>query len=205
MRLRHACLLSVPPISPAARQTVSSTIKGCAVMKGALAEAIYFPAQCRKVSLVLIFHRGLCVLHSPIIAGETGRDEEDTRWLNKKGGWGGGIKAEQHHISFKNQSHLHVFTVCLCFSCDFSSLRLRFLPFFFIGFSCLLVPVFHLCLSLRSLVHTHLSLPSPPIRYSRVHFVPLKFIELVQTAEAQKIREARSLLLPVKWYCTVDE
>ena len=66
---RRTHLLSVPPISPAARQTVSSTIKGCAVMKGALAEAIYFPAQCRKVPLVLIFQRRLCVPYSAIMGG----------------------------------------------------------------------------------------------------------------------------------------
>lgn len=66
---RRTRLLSVPPISPAARRTVSSTIKGCAVMKGALAEAIYFPAQCRKVPLVLIFKRRLCVPYSAIMGG----------------------------------------------------------------------------------------------------------------------------------------
>ncbi len=64
---RPAHLLSLPPISPAARRTVSSTIKGCAIMKGALAEAIYFAAQCRKVSLVLIFQRRLCVPYYAII------------------------------------------------------------------------------------------------------------------------------------------
>lgn len=119
---RHAHLLSLPPISPAARRTVSSTIKGCAVMKGALAEAIYFPVQCRKVSPVLIFQHSLCVPYSAIMAGVTGRDEEDAPWLNKwsKGGErrGGGIKAKHHHIFFKINSHLSVFLqcACLCFS-----------------------------------------------------------------------------------------
>lgn len=45
----------------------------------------------------------------------------------------------------------------------------------------------------------------PPLRCSCVHFVPLKFIELAPTAEMQKIREALSLLLTEKWYCTLDE
>lgn len=70
---RRTCLLSLSPISPEARRTVSSTIKGSAVMKGALAEAIYFPAQRRKVSLVLIFQRRLCVPYSAIMEGMKGR------------------------------------------------------------------------------------------------------------------------------------
>lgn len=43
-------------------------------MKGALAEAIYFPAQCRKVSLA----RALCALLC-----HYGRNEEDAARLNK--------------------------------------------------------------------------------------------------------------------------
>jgi len=58
---RTRLLAALLPIAPAARRTVSSTIKGCVVMKGALAEAIYFPAQRRKVFPPLIFQCRLCV------------------------------------------------------------------------------------------------------------------------------------------------
>lgn len=51
--------------------------------------------------------------------------------------------------------------------------------------------VSHLCLSsLLSCAPPHHQRPF--LRYSCVHFVPLKFIELTQTAETQKIREALS-------------
>lgn len=82
------------PISPAARQTVSSTIKGCAIMKGALAEAIYFSAQCRKVSPALIFQCRLCVLYSAIKGGIR---RTHTSWTNEVGGGASKHKATFHH------------------------------------------------------------------------------------------------------------
>lgn len=104
------------PISPAARQTVSSTIKGCAIMKGALAEAIYFSAQCRKVSPVLIFQRGLCVLYSAIKGGIR---TTHTSWTNEvKEGLGGGVhQGMRPYFTFlKINSNLNIFAsvlVCL--------------------------------------------------------------------------------------------
>lgn len=75
--------LIFPPISPAARQAVSSTIKGCAIMKGALTEAIYFPAQRRKVPPVQIFRRSLCVYRT--VALWEGTRRAWTRWTNGVG------------------------------------------------------------------------------------------------------------------------
>lgn len=80
---RCACLHSVSSISPTATRTVSSTIKGCAIMKGALAEALYFLAQCWKGSPLLIFQRLLCVPYSGSIGEVTGMDEEDALGLNE--------------------------------------------------------------------------------------------------------------------------
>lgn len=57
----------------------------------------------------------------------------------------------------------------------------------------LLVLVFNLCLSF----HSPWAPPPPPPRCSCVRFVPLKFIELVPTAEMQKIRETVLLLLGI--------
>lgn len=149
-----------------------------------------------------------------------GRDEEDAPCLNKwnKEGREAGVVSRQEAIIqhsvksiliwmfFSQCTRLSVYLslVNLCHSV--SILCLWFCPVFLLGFSCLLVLVSHLCLFLGSLVRPHLHFHHhPPHRYSCVHFVPLKFIELAQTAEMQKIREALSLLLSEKWYCTVDE
>lgn len=65
-------------------------------MKGALAEAIYFPAQCRKVSLVLIFQRRLCVPYSAIMGGMR---RMQPAWTNGvKGGVVSRQKAIIHHF-----------------------------------------------------------------------------------------------------------
>lgn len=90
--LLGSCLI-LPPISPAARQTVSSTIKGCAIMKGALTEAIYFPAQRRKVPPVLIFRQSLCVCCT--VPLWEGMRRTCTSWTD---GMGGGAAA-QHRLS----------------------------------------------------------------------------------------------------------
>ena len=149
-----------------------------------------------------------------------GRDEEDAPCLNKwnKEGREAGVVSRQEAIIQHSLKSILIwmffFTVyssfCLFISCEIMSFCIDplfvLLPRFLVGFSCLLVLVSHLCLFLSSLVHPHLHFHHrPPLRYSCVHFVPLKFIELAQTAEMQKIREALSLLLSEKWYCTVDE
>lgn len=107
---RRARLLSLPPISPVARRTVSSTIKGCAVMKGALAEAIYFAVQRRKVSAVLLFQRRLCVPCSAIMGGMR---RTHPAWTNGVKGGALRQKAIIHH-SLKSILIWIYFTVHSC-------------------------------------------------------------------------------------------
>lgn len=137
----RARLLSLPPISPAARQTVSSTIKGCAVMKGALAEAIYFPAQRRKVSVVLIFQRRLCVPYSAIMGGMR---RTHPAWTNALKGEKGGRASKQKtiiHRSLKITSYLNFFFLqCTCHffpsPCEFPSFSIYILFVLLTLFSC---------------------------------------------------------------------
>lgn len=194
----RTCLLCSPllptstTIRPAARLTVGSTIKGCAVMKGALAEAIYFPAQCRKVPPVLIFQPGLCVLYSAVMGG-TRRTQP--AWTNGVKGERGAVlehKARVNHV-------LNQFLFRPIFYPSIFSLFAPFCPFIFLlRFLVCLFIICHLCLLFPPLCappfpqhhhHNH----QPPLHRSRVHFVPLKFIELASTAEMQKIREAAPL------------
>lgn len=140
-------------------------------------------------------------------------DEKDAPCLNKwnKEGRELGVVSRQEAIIQHSLKSILIwmffFTVysSFCLSlvnlCHSVSILCGFAPFSF----CLFSPP-NLCLFLCSLVHPHLHFRHhPPLRYSCVHFVPLKFIELAQTAEMQKIREALSLLLSEKWYCTLDE
>lgn len=139
-------------------------------MKGALAEAIYFPAQCRKVSLA----RALCALLC-----HYGRNEEDAaqpnKWSVRK------VEAKDCHSSFlKNNSG---------FTCV--SFLINFLP-----------PVFLWTLQLISVCFGPFGISlclflSSTFAYLCARFVPVKFIELVPTAEMQKIREALLLLLGI--------
>lgn len=188
------------PISPAARQTVSSTIKGCAIMKGALAEAIYFSAQCRKVSPALIFQCRLCVLYSAIKGGIR---RTHTSWTNEVGGGASKHKATFHH-SWKS---ILIWIFLLIYLCVF----IFFLNYFINARSvCALPPLGFFPFSRLPplpLFSAQLCTPHhqrPFLHYSCVHFVPLKFIELMQTAETQKIREAlsaplREMVLQCGW------
>lgn len=127
---RRTCLLCPPllptstTIHPAARLTVGSTIKGCAVMKGALAEAIYFPAQCRKVPPVLIFQPGLCVLYSAVMAG-TRRTQP--AWTNGVKGEGGAVlehEARVNHVLKSISLPSHFFSQYFFIICAFLPLYL---------------------------------------------------------------------------------
>lgn len=116
------------------------------------------------------------------------------------------MEAKGHHSPF--------FKINLCFSSVF--LCLCWISIFCVCILFALLPFSSCWVSLFACSHlpplppfscplVHPRPPPLPLCCSCVHFVPLKFIELAQTAEMQKIRDALSLLLSEKWYWTVDE
>lgn len=146
----------------------------------------------------------LCVLHCAIMGGMR-RTHQLNELCERGRGWAHKHKAIVHHYWKTIMDWIFLKCAIILFYIFFIRFpspmwifitlhyRLAQIP---VGFSRLLVQVFHLWLSL--------SVPTPaappphaphllPLCYSCVHFVPLKFIELAQTAETQKIREALAL------------